>query len=611
MVKNGYYIFLWMLALQVFASRLQAQENYEIRRIDFVGNKTLEKSYLMDKMATDEVSYLDKVFSKDEPTLFNRDLMEIEMERLRKVYQGEGFVDVKIKLDPPKINDQKKTVHLLFVIEEGEPYTIDSVLFRFSGPGVSLNNDSLAKAKMKELKLLEGERFRDESLKEDLSVVRNIFLDLGYAYAQVDYELGLKTDRHSTSITYVVTPGPVCVLGETRLVGNKKISEKFIEKQVIYKEGDRYDKSVLDKTREDLYHLRLFRIVSVLPQKEYATLKNPIPVTLYVEEAPRVNTKFGVGYGTEDKFRTFADFTYLGFLGTARRINIYAKHSALEPYYFSFKWIQPKLFNKKGSVSINPFLGINSEPGYETRTYGINLPLTYEFDNSLNSTLTYYFEKVEQRIEEGDTEVPDPEDEEYLYNKSGIQYSSVYSTAKPKFSPEQGVNISLGVKLNGYVFGGDFSYVRLWSDFRTYQKIGDCVLALRLMEGGIYSSDASGFIPVEDRFYSGGSNSIRGWSRSELGPKRESGTPMGGKSILEANIELRYPLFRRVNGVAFFESGNVWEKAFHYRLNELAYAIGGGLRIETPIGPVRFDVGVPLWNEKRSAQFFLSVGQAF
>jgi len=165
--------------------------------------------------------------------------------------------------------------------------------------------------------------------------------------------------------------------------------------------------------------------------------------------------------------------------------------------------------------------------------------------------------------------------------------------------------------MNGYFFGGDYSYIRLWSDFRTYQKAGDLVMAFRLMAGGIHSSDESNFIPVEDRFYSGGSNSIRGWSRSQLGPKRESGSPLGGKSIFESNIELRYPLFWRLGGVAFFEAGNVWEEEFKYKLNDLGYAAGAGLRLETPIGPVRFDVGLPLWNEKKSPQFFISVGQAF
>lgn len=146
---------------------------------------------------------------------------------------------------------------------------------------------------------------------------------------------------------------------------------------------------------------------------------------------------------------------------------------------------------------------------------------------------------------------------------------------------------------------------------RKYTKIGDYVLSFRGMIGGIYSSDSAQFIPVEDRFYSGGTNSIRGWGRSQLGPKRETGTPMGGKSVVEMNVEIRRPLLWKIDGAVFVDAGNIWSKPWHYRFNELAYAAGVGLRYDTPIGPIRFDLGVPLWNDKKRVQMFLSIGQAF
>ncbi|WP_321346611.1 BamA/TamA family outer membrane protein [uncultured Draconibacterium sp.] len=610
MIKKIHHIFFLTLGI-LFGLVANGQENYEIRDINFKGNRSLDKSFLMDKLVVEEVSFLEKLLTNNEPTLFSRELIDLDLERLKRTYQSEGFVYVNVKLDSLKVNDNRQIVKLNFIIDENEPFVVDTVIFKLTERGDQINIDSIAERNIKKLALRKEERFSDEALKEDVSLIRNLFLDMSFAYVDVNYKIQLDTLQQSVGITYLIDPGPVSHFGQTTVSGNKHVAEDFIRKQFSYSEGQDYNKSLLDKTRESLYHLQLFSVVSVLPQKDKTTLKNPIPVNLYIEEAPRINSEFGAGYGTEDKFRAFIDFTYLGFLGSARRINIYAKHSAIEPYYLSLKWTQPQIFDKKGTVSINPFLGRNVEPGYETKTFGLNLPVTYKFTNQLNATLTYYYEKVTQSIESGDPEFPDPEDENYLYNKSGVLLSSVFATASPKFSPQQGVNLSMGIKLNGYKFGGDFSYMRLWGDFRTYQKIDDMVLALRGMIGGIHSSDDDGFIPVEDRFYSGGSNSVRGWSRSQLGPKRESGTPLGGKSILEGNVELRYPLFWRLSGVAFVESGNVWEKAFSYNFNDLAYAAGGGLRVDTPIGPVRFDVGFPLWNEKKSPQFFISVGQAF
>ncbi|QIA09311.1 BamA/OMP85 family outer membrane protein [Draconibacterium halophilum] len=483
MIKKIVYIFFVSIILQLFGLNLKAQENYEIRSIGFKGNRSLEKSYLIDKMVVEEVSYFEKLLTKNEPSLFSRKLIELDLERLRKTYQSEGFVDVSVKLDTLKANDDRQIVKLNFIIEEGKPFTIDTVIFKLKEANPQINIDSIGKNNSKKLSLRKTKRFSDEALKKDISFIRNIFLDMSYAYVEVDYQIQLDTAQQLAGITYVINPGPVSHFGKTTLKGNEHVDEEFVRKQFSYSEGEDYNKSLLDKTRESLYHLRLFSVVSVLPQKDNTTLRNPIPVNVYIEEAPRINTEFGAGYGTEDKFRAFVDFTYLGFLGTARRINIYAKHSAIEPYFISVKWTQPQLFDKKGTVSINPFLGRNAEPGYETSTYGLNLPLTYRFNKRLNTTLTYYYERVEQQIEEGDPEFPDPEEENYLYNKSGVMLSSVFATASPKFSPLQGVNLSMGVKLNGYKFGGDFSYLRVWGDFRTYQKIDDVVLALRGMIG--------------------------------------------------------------------------------------------------------------------------------
>ncbi|WP_339735925.1 BamA/TamA family outer membrane protein [uncultured Sunxiuqinia sp.] len=591
--------------------QLAAQENYEVRRVDFHGNKTLDSDFLLDRMAVKELSYLEKLITNEQPFLFNRRLVELDMERLKRIYQSEGFLNAEVKLDPLEINEKKQIVKLSVQIEEGEPVLIDSVAIVEKEALSGIDLDSLQKKVFREMELRNGKRFRDEWIKHDVQAVENAFRNLGHAYVKVSYELDLRPDEFKTSIFYSVEPGPVSYFGETRIEGHKHVEEAFVRKQLVYKEGELYNKSLLTETRQNLYFLQLFRIVSVQPQTDAATQRSPIPVKLFIEEAPRLTTRFGVGYGTEDKFRTFLDLNYLGFLGSARRIRLYLKHSALEPYHVSLKWIQPQFLGKKSTISINPFLSRNSEPGYETRTYGLNVPVTYRFNSRLNSTVTYYLEEVEQRVEEGDVELPDPEDDKFAYNKSGMLFSAVFDNSIPKFSPEEGVKVSLGFKLNGYVFGSDFNYTRLWGDIRHYQEIGDWVLALRLMAGNISSPDSSGFIPVEDRFYAGGSNSVRGWNRSELGPRRESGTPIGGNSIVEGNIEFRYPLFWRFSGVVFLEAGNVWRESFTYRLNDLGYAAGGGLRIETPIGPIRLDLGVPVWNEKRSPQFFISVGQAF
>lgn len=588
-----------------------AQENFEVRKVEFKGNKTLKKDFLLGGMAVKEVSYFDKKINKKEPYLYGRELMDLDLERLIRIYQSEGFLEAKATLLPLQINEKKKTLKLVIEIEEGRPVLIDSITFRLGEKLENVAADSLLKKVTKKLELDKGTRFRDESVNLDVQLIANAFQNVGYAYVKVKYDLSLKPGDYVTGIFYSIDPGPVCLVGATSISGNVHVSEKFIRKQLKYKEGEVYNKSMLTKTRQNLYNLQLFRVVSVLPETNPVARKETIPVTLTIKEAPRLSTRFGVGYGTEDKFRTFLDLNYLGFLSGARRINLYIKHSALLPYSVSLRWIQPRFWGDKSSITFNPFINRSAEPGYETRTYGINIPVTYRFNEWLNSTLTYYYENVKQNVEANDPEFTDLENNKFLYNKSGLMLSNLYDNSTPKFSATKGVNISIGFKLNGFLFGGDYNYTRLWGAFRTYYTIGDITLAFRVMAGGISSADTSNFIPVEDRFYSGGSTSIRGWNRSGLGPRRESGTPLGGKSILETSFEVRYPLFWRLSGAVFIDAGNVWTQSYTYHIDQLGYAVGPGLRLESPIGPVRFDVGFPVWNDKKRPHFFISVGQAF
>ena len=608
MQQRYFLLLIILLTLQLFSLTSSGQENYEIRKITFQGNATLDDDFLLDALIIHPINFLEKIFTKKEASLYNLPLIENDIQRLQRSYQREGFLNVKIELLPPAINDKKRIVDLSFQIKENQPVKNDSIQFLLAGDNPQLNTDSLFREVSKTISVKKGERFSDEKLISDLNLLKIAFQNNGYTYAKADYLLDIDTTRHQVSVNFRVNPGPECYFGETILEGNEHVKEKFLREQLTYKEGEIYSSEKLDETRKNMYKLQLFSILSVQPQtsKQHTS---PIPIKFFIDEAQRFSSKYGLGYGTEDKFRAFLEMNYKGFISGARRLNLQIKHSALTPYEINFNWIQPQFMSPKLSATINPFITRIKEPGYNIRDLGINLKFSYEFNDYLTGNLTYYYEKVRQYYDPNDTTTVNQED--LPYNKSGFLYSLMFDNSKPKFSAEKGFNILLAYKLNGYLFGGDYDYSRVWTDIRNYQKIGDWVLASRLMAGGIKSADASRFIPVEDRFYAGGSNSVRGWDRSELGPLRDSGSPLGGSSVLQGSIELRIPIVWKISLVTFLDYGNVWVDEFHYKLNDLAYASGGGVRFDTPIGPIRFDVGVPVWNEKRSAQFFISVGQAF
>ncbi len=555
-----------------------------------------------------------RIFQKREVSLYSKEFMETDLEQLTRYYQSEGFLHAEVQLDSLKIKNKKKKqkVDVYIHIKENNYVSIDSISITINGSLAGINADSLTKEIIKTLNLAVKKRFNDNALFNDVTIINDYFMNLGYVYVQTDYKLSLKSSSDKVGISYTVNPGKICQFGETSITGNKHTKEKFIRKQLAYLPAQTYSRDKLDKTRKRLYNLQLFRIVSITSQTDKTSQENPIPIQIKIEEMPRWMTNFGIGYGTEDKFRAFADITYRGLFKGTSRLNLYLKHSALTPYYVSLTWTEPQFFAQKLSVSLNPYIQRQNEPGYNIQSYGVKLPISYAITDEIQTSLTYYLERVTQfLVDTTNTDVPNPEDYTFPYNKSGISAFFTFNNGTPISSPEKGWSFSLGAKVNGYIFGTDFNYVKAWTDIRRYQPIGKFVLSLRAMIGGIYSSDSSGFVPVEDRFYSGGSTSNRGWSRAELGPKRGNGTPLGGKSIIEMNVELRRHIFWRIDLAVFVDIGNVWLQPFHYRFNELAYTVGGGIRINTPIGPIRLDVGVPIANENKTVHFFLSIGQAF
>src|SRR5690606_11259057 len=192
-------------------------------------------------MVIKEVSWLEKAFLKEEPFLYNEELIDLDLERLIRIYQSEGFLKAKAAIKPININDKKTKLNLLIEIEEGDPVEIDTIKVEVPEGTKSANLDSLFRRMNQKPLLKNGERFRDEAINMDLQLLDDAYRTLGYAYANTDYNLNLDFDDLTTDINYAVATGPLSYFGKTSILGNKHVSEEFILKQLQYDEGALYD----------------------------------------------------------------------------------------------------------------------------------------------------------------------------------------------------------------------------------------------------------------------------------------------------------------------------------------------------------------------------------
>ena len=227
------------------------------------------------------------------------------------------------------------------------------------------------------------------------------------------------------------------------------------------------------------------------------------------------------------------------------------------------------------------------------------------------------------------------EDERERSRRRSLDLAYTRDARDSYFNPQQGRYLNATGRYSGGFLGGEDHYYSMIGSYQAYMKIGkQTVFAYRLRSGYAESfgdSRETG-VPLESRFFTGGGNSVRGYKENSLGPLEDNGSPIGGRVLLLTNVELRFPFpyFAKYNfgGALFVDAGNVWSSAeeielrhfnpfiasdeispLHYR-----YSFGCGIRYNTPVGPIRFDMGLPLSKTEDVGHDYLlhiSLGQIF
>ena len=613
MYKISYKIFILLIILSfvLLPGFIYPQENYEVTGISFEGNMTLDAETLSNTIVLSSTGWFSKNILRNEPVLFNSEILSADLGNITKLYQREGFLFAKVNTKLIIDND-KKTVNIIIIIDEGTPIIVDSTNIKINETAIEykLSLDSLLSSISQDLILTKGERFRDDDLREDETKLITFFLNDGYPHVKINPNLNVDTINCLVSINWNISIGPLSKFGNTFIDGLKYYSKSLIRSKLDYSHGEIYNAEILNVTQVRLFDLGIFYGVdfkSILTSDSI----NIIPVKLKLTEAKRLKTTLGVGYGRDEKFRISLKLILFGILKGPGRINFEAKKSAIEEFSFKLGYSHPEFLWKKTTFSLNTFTTKVNELAYRQNTKGFNIGILNSFSKILFASVTYGLMNINLDV----SSIAAQNDSSQLkdkYNKSGINILVRHDNAEPYILPKKGYNISISATYSGIGLSSPYKFFKSIIDFRSYHSIvNSLAMGLKISIGYLKSFNRPEFIPVEERFYLGGSNSVRGWERFKLGPSDSNGIPKGGSSYLEGSIEFRYPTLERIYGVIFWDYGNVWELPFTYKINELQHAAGVGIRYSTPVGPLRLDIATPIFNESKNIQFWFSIGHAF
>ena len=589
-----------------------SQPELRVSDITIVGNRALSETTILEQMEMKTVSWFSEHILQHDPSIFDPSMLEADLRSIETLYQREGYLFVRV-LPPELTTDQPAgSVALTLRIEEHAPVLVKDVAVTL--PDLRQDDrhitDSLLAPARAGFVLTRESVFRDAHLNADRKALLTALVNGGYPFAAVNYSLAVDSTDTTVSVRWVITPGPAAVFGAPSVTGNEYVSQDLVLNRLRFQEGDRYDAGKLESSQSAVYNLGLFNAVVVSTNPDDSTART-MPVTVTVKEARRLRLLLGAGYGKDEQFRLSAELRLLDVFGGGDRLSLELKRSALQPYEIKLTFIQPDFLFRDVTLSLIPTIRSETETAYSMKRRGSRVSLERPLFSRLSGSVGYGVENVSLDTSSIATTNPPGQvlDE---YTKHSMTFSLLWNDAAPLFDPVGGMSVTLRFTLSGLAESDPYNFTRTLLDLRRYDRLWEgTVIASRFAIGNARSRDAGGFIPVEERFYAGGSNSNRGWARFQLGPTDPSGTPVGGSSLIDGSFEIRQQISGHFATALFMDYAEVQEPAFTYSLSALQFAAGIGLRYMTSIGPIRLDIAKPIFAGDLPVQYLFSIGHAF
>ncbi|WP_084397011.1 autotransporter assembly complex protein TamA [Henriciella aquimarina] len=432
----------------------------------------------------------------------------------------------------------------------------------------------------------------------------------GYPFAEVR-ERRVIGDREAETlaVTYIVHSGPRVQLGETTFPDGEELvtKTKYLHQLVPYEEGEIYSPDALSAFNTRLAETRMFKVARAsLADEPSGTTESgdeirDVHVTL--TERPRHTIAFGASYSTNEGAGLNAEFTRRNLMRRGDTLTTELTMAEMKQA-LDVTWRRPNQFGYGRGLVLNTALIQELTDAYDRQAF--TLGAAFEVVQSPDFTYSYGV----------NGELAHEEDE---YGERDLQILSVFADGRLD-KTDSLLDPRKGWRLNGrvepsYTFGDETTpYVRSVAQISAYFPFDEArkfVLAGRFKAGAVTGASAAN-LPVDTRFYSGGGGSVRGYAYQGIGPRAEDGTPLGGKSLIEASLEARYAIREKIGVVAFVDAGNVSTEEFS-DFNEARYGAGIGVRYSTPAGPIRLDVAAPLnpTDFDDPVQVYISIGQAF
>jgi outer membrane protein insertion porin family len=448
----------------------------------------------------------------------------------------------------------------------------------------------------------------------DRQAIIDAYNDKGFLQPRITYRVGDPDRNGGYPVEFEIVEGVQAVIDGIVIVGNDHTSETAIRRRFTFGPGEPLNLGSLIETQRALYDMGTFDFVRVAPQnpESKAPYQN---VLVRVEEARQFSLRYSIGYEQRAKIRGMLELHNLRLPGTQRRADLRFRLSSIERgAILSFRQSQISF------LPVNSYFTLSASDKEEVSFDATRVNLAYQYSRPIGDhswgQFRYRFRNVRVSNVEAASEI---EREDQPRNLSTFSAVYINDTRDNYLDPQRGFFTSTDLSLTTKLLGSN-NYVSLYTQNSYYRGLpASLLLALGLRFGIAEPYGGDDEIPISERFYAGGAYSLRGFETDLAGPlDPETDKPVGGNALLIGNIELRYPILRIVKIAGFYDVGNVFETIGTMSADNVNHTLGIGLRVRTPLGPVRVDYGInmnlaPELRDAgfRSGQFFVTIGPPF
>ena len=584
------------------------------------------------------------------------------------LYLSNGFRDVKVvSRTDDDYNGKTGDFAVFFTIVEGTQYTVS--LLRIEG----VTKLDLGKT-LESVSSQAGQVFSEFNIASDRETIMQLYGDNGFADATFGWDSKIDAETHKVEVTFTIHEGDQQFVRQVVTTGLSTTRPSLVNRQLGLNPGSPLSPSAMAATQKRLYDLGIFAQVEMAIQNPDGEEKRKY-VLFDLEEARRYSITGGFGAefariggsnavtdlsdpGGSAGFspRVSLDVTRLNLLGTGQSVSFRSRLSTLQKRG-NISYFIPRVFSLP---KFDATFSILYDDTHDVRTFQSKREeASAQFVQRVSKSVTAFYRFNYRNVGVSNLRI-DPLLLPRLAQSVRVgvaAFNLVQDRRDDPTDPHRGIYNTLDVGWATRLFGSQTSFVRVLARNATYYRLGEKIILARETQVGFEpaynvpsNADPSDAIPLPERFYGGGGNTLRAFPENQAGPRDLlTGFPLGGSALFFNNTEMRFPLYgANINGVIFEDAGNIYSnwRTISFRVNQrdpkdfnyMVHAAGFGIRYRTPVGPLRFDlaysINPPKYNGFAGSyvqlvqcssqgncqaslqqishfQFFFSIGQAF